>query len=167
MKHCEELSQKLNRANGILSKSRHFVSPKLLKNIYYAIFSSHLTYGSQIWGQNINTYIDNISIIQKNAVRIITFAEFNAHTDPIFKKLRILKIKDHITLQNCLLVYDFINNKLPKSFNKAFVKVKDIHTITTSTEFMFRGPANPFSHVQFIPERVVEFSITPVSINYI
>ena len=51
-------------------------------------------------------------------------------TDPIFKKLRILKIKDHITLQNCLLVY-FINNKLPKSFNNAFVKVKDIHTITT------------------------------------
>ena len=48
---------------------------------------------------------------------IITCAEFNAHTDPIFKKLRILKIKDHITLQNCLLVYDFINNKLPKSFN--------------------------------------------------
>ena len=130
-KHCEELSQKLNRANGILSKSRHFVSPKLLKNIYYMIFSSHLTYGSQIWGQNINTYIDKISIIQKNAVCIITFAEFNAHTDPIFKKLRILKIKDHITLQNCLLVYDFINNKLPKSFNNAFVKVKDVHTITT------------------------------------
>ena len=134
-KHCEELSQKLNRANGILSKSRHFVSPKLLKNIYYAIFSSHLTYGSQIWGQNINTYIHIyiyiISIIQKNAVCIITFAEFNAHTDPIFKKLRILKIKDHITLQNYLLVYDFINNKLPKSFNNAFAKVKDIHTITT------------------------------------
>ena len=129
VKNTGELSQKLTRANGILSKSRHFVSPELLKNIYYAIFSSHLI--SQIWGQNINTYIDKISIIQKNAVRIITFAEFNAHTDHIFKKLRILKIKDHITLQNCLLVYDFINNKLPKSFNNTFVKVKDIHTITT------------------------------------
>ena len=49
--------------------------------------------------------IDKISIIQNNAVHIITFAEFNAHADPIFKKLKILKIKDHITLQNCLLVY--------------------------------------------------------------
>ena len=59
-------------------------------------------------------YRDKISIIQKNAVRIITLAAFNAHNDPIFKKLKILKIKDHITLQYCLLVYDYINNKLPK-----------------------------------------------------
>ena len=61
-KHCEELLQKLNRANGILSKSRHYVSPKILKEIYYTIFPPHLTYGSQIWGQSINTYIDKISI---------------------------------------------------------------------------------------------------------
>ena len=65
------------------------MSPKILKEIYYAILSSHLTYGSQIWGQSINSYIDKISIIQKNAVRIITFADFNAHTDPIFTKLSI------------------------------------------------------------------------------
>ena len=63
-----------------------------LKNIYYAIFSSHLIYsilyGSQIWGQNINiTYIDKISIIRRMQYTcIITFAQFNAHTDPIFKK---------------------------------------------------------------------------------
>ena len=123
VRNTDKLSQKLNRVIGILSKSRHYVSPKILKNIY------HLTYGSRIWGLSINTYIDKI--IQKNAVSIITFAEFNAHTDPIFKKLKILKIKDHITLQNCLLVYDDINNKLPKSFNNTSIKVKDVHTITT------------------------------------
>ena len=100
---------------------RH-VSSKQLKDIYYAIFSSHLTYGSQIWGQGINTYIDKISIIQKNALRIISFS------DPLFKKL---KIKDNITLQNCLLVHDFINNKLPKSFKNTFNKLKDFHTLNT------------------------------------
>ena len=125
------MAQKLNRANGILSRSRHYVSPNILKKIYYAIFSSHLTHGSQIWGQSINSYEHKISIIRKNAVRIITFVEFNAHTYPIFKKLKILKIKDHINLQNCLLVYDYINNKLPKSFNNTFIKLKYVHTITT------------------------------------
>ena len=62
-------------------------------------------------------YLHKVSIIQQNAVHIITFPEFNAHTNPIFKKLKILKIKEHITLQICLLVYDYINNKLLKSFN--------------------------------------------------
>ena len=85
----------------------------------------------KIWGQTSNTYIDKIFLIQKNAVCIISFAEFNAHTDPIFKKLKILKIKDHISSQNCLLTYDFINKKLPRSFNNAFSELKDIHSIET------------------------------------
>ena len=52
-------------------------------------------------------------------------------TNPIFKKLNILKIKDHISLQNCLLAYDFINKKLPRSFNNTFSELKDIHSIET------------------------------------
>ena len=92
--HCDELTKKLNRANGILAKSRHYVSSKQLKDIYYANFFSHFTYGSQIWGQGINTYIDKISIIQNNALRISSFSEFNAHTDPLYRKLNVLKLKD-------------------------------------------------------------------------
>ena len=69
----------------------------------------NLKYGvkPQIWGQTSNTYIDKIFLIQKNA----------AHTNPIFKKLKILKLKDHKSLQNCLSAYNFINKKLPRSFN--------------------------------------------------
>ena len=40
--HCEELIKILNRANGMLANSRHFVPSKEIKNIYHAIFSSHL-----------------------------------------------------------------------------------------------------------------------------
>ena len=70
-------------------------------------------------------YIGKIFLIQKNDVRIISFAEFNAHIDPI------LKIKDHISLQNCLFAYNFINKNLPKSFNNTFSELKDIHSIET------------------------------------
>ena len=43
---CSELIKKLNRANGMLSKARHYVPDLELKNIYHAIFSSHILYGS-------------------------------------------------------------------------------------------------------------------------
>ena len=34
-----------------------------------------------------------------------------------------------------------------------------------AAEFLFRNSAtNPFSHIQFAPERIVEFSVTPVRI---
>ena len=55
--HCNLLVKKLKRANGMLSKVRHYVPSEELKSLYYAIFSSHLVYGCQIWSQNINVKI--------------------------------------------------------------------------------------------------------------
>ena len=101
--HCEELIKILNRANGMLAKARHFVPSKEIKNIYHAIFSSHLMYGCQIWVQNLCSVSHKISTLQKNAVRM-TFSDFKAHSEPLFKKIEILKFKDNIVLQNCLFV---------------------------------------------------------------
>jgi len=49
--HCTVLASKLRRANGLLSKIRHYVPKNELVSIYHALFSSHLTYGVQVWGQ--------------------------------------------------------------------------------------------------------------------
>ena len=62
--NTEELSKKICRSNGILAKSRHYVPHAILKNIYYATFSSNLFYGSQIWGQTSTNVIEKISILQ-------------------------------------------------------------------------------------------------------
>ena len=42
--HINDLSIKLNRANTLLFKIRKYVSPKILRSIYFAIFDSHLSY---------------------------------------------------------------------------------------------------------------------------
>ena len=63
--HCEELIKKLNRANGMLVKARHYVPLNELKNVYHTIFSSHLMYGCQIWSQKLPSVTDKISILQK------------------------------------------------------------------------------------------------------
>ena len=41
--------QKLARVLCMLSTIRHYVNEAELKNIYHAIFESHLNYGFQIW----------------------------------------------------------------------------------------------------------------------
>ena len=47
--HCGTLMKKLKRANGMLCKARHYITNDDLKTLYFAIFSSHLIYGWQIW----------------------------------------------------------------------------------------------------------------------
>ena len=47
-----DLSVKLNRAIALLFKIRKYISPKILRSIYFAIFESHISYCSLVWPQN-------------------------------------------------------------------------------------------------------------------
>ena len=62
--HINDLSIKLNRANAVLSEARKYVSLKILRSIYFAIFDSYLSYCCLVWAQNYST-IQQIIILQK------------------------------------------------------------------------------------------------------
>ena len=53
--HVNDLSIKLNRANALLFKMRKYVSLKILRSIYFAIFDSYLSYCCLVWAQNCST----------------------------------------------------------------------------------------------------------------
>ena len=88
-------------------------------------------YGCQIWAQNLCSVSHKISTLQKNAVRIMTFSDFKAHSEPLFKKFEILK--DNIVLQNCLFVYDYLKGNLPNFFINTFKRVDDTYPIITQS----------------------------------
>ena len=82
--HCTILTNKLKRANGMLSRIR-YVPREELKSIYCAIFSSHMTYRCQIWGQNCSAHLIKISKLQNRALRIINFEDFNDNPSTLYK----------------------------------------------------------------------------------
>jgi len=126
------LASKLSRAVGMLSKIRHYVNKKTLKSIYFAIFDSHLSYGSIIWAQDSNNQnVTRIMRLQKKAVRIMNFAHYLDHTDPIFNQLGILKFTDKVEVQNMLLVSDSLNSKLPTILNNMYKFVESAHYYKT------------------------------------
>ena len=117
----------------MLCKARHYIPIEELKTLYYAIFSSHLVYGCQVWGQNKDIYTDKVFKLQNRAMRIISFSDFHASSSPIYKVMKILKLEDFITLQNCLFVHDFLNKKLPVCFNSYFQSANKLHSIGTKS----------------------------------
>ena len=123
---ADSLSTKLTRAAGMLSKIRYYVSETSLRNIYFGIFSSLLTYGSQIWGQFSNKYICRLQRIQNKAVRIINFAKFDDSSDPLYQKSKILKIMDHVKLQNFFYVHDSLMGGLPNALKNSFQITADL-----------------------------------------
>ena len=97
--HILQLSKKLSRANGILSKLRHYASIEICLQVYYAIFYSRLIYGCNIWGLTSEENLKKIEILQKRCIRIMTFYDPRSYTNPLFIKLKVLKVREIIKLQ--------------------------------------------------------------------
>ena len=129
--HVNTLSGKLARANGMLSKIRHYVQENTLNSIYYAIFSSLMSYSCITWGQSHNTTIKRISTLQNKAIRTINFANSRHTEDPLYANSKILKFEDNVKLQNFLYAHDSLKGTLPKVHNNTFKLSKDLHKYPT------------------------------------
>ena len=99
---------------------------EILLQIYYGQFYSHLTYGCQLWGQNENAIRQTI-ILQKKAVRLISFSLYEAHSSPLFKKLKLLKLPDIVRQCNMGFTHNVINKKAPATFENYFTFRKTTH----------------------------------------
>ena len=100
-------SKKIKRCIGILSKIRYFVSQQVLVQLYYTLIYPFLTYSLITWGNTYPTSLQPLITLQKKAVRIITFSNFNSHSSPLFRKLGLLKLGDLIYLDNALFMHDY------------------------------------------------------------
>ena len=74
---------------------------------------------------------DRISKLQKRALRIMTNSKYNAHTEPLFKQLRLLKVNYIFDVQCLKFWYKFVNKKLPNYFRDMFKYNYELHDIFT------------------------------------
>ena len=153
------MNTKLKRANNLISISRHYIPKNLLSQIYYGQFFSHLNYGCQLWGQNPNQ-LEKTQILQKKAARKISFAQYQANSDPLLKNLRFLKVKDITKMNNIMFVHSTLNNKTPQHFRNFFKIKQNNHSHYTrniaSSTFSF-----PIGSIE-IPEVRLESSKTQI-----
>ena len=113
----EFITKKVRRGIGILSRLRHFVDQSVLLKLYYALIYPFLIYGITVWGSTYKSTLKPVFILQKKAMRIITFSKFDCHSSPLFKSLQIIKFFDLILFHIAIFVYKCHNNLLPVTFH--------------------------------------------------
>ena len=114
--HVQHVANKISRTAGILSKLKYTLPSNILLMIYNSLICSHLNYCLLIWGTNTNRLFK----VQKKAIRAVTHSKYVAHTDPLFKKLNLLKLPNMYEVQLCRLYYKLENNNLPQYFNNIY-----------------------------------------------
>ena len=105
------IAKKISKTIGILKRLKHILPQYTRIHIYNALIL-YINYGLLLWGYNGK----RIFALQKKAIRLIANGKYNAHTDPLFKKLNILKFKDLFELCHLKLYYKYSHHKLPSYF---------------------------------------------------
>ena len=111
--HTNKLFGKISRNTGILNKIKLFLPSRILKTIYSSLILCQLNYGILVWGQNYKRMFK----LQKRVMRIITCSKYNAHSEPLFKELKLLKLEDIRKLQELKFYYKLVHRQLPSYFN--------------------------------------------------
>jgi len=115
--HISKITNKVPTVLGIMRRIKRFISKETLRTIYNSLILPHLYNCILAWGFS-NARVLNL---QKKAVRIISGAKYNAHTDPLFKDLTLLKIQDIFVLQCTKFYYKFTHDNFPIYFNIFFL----------------------------------------------
>ena len=80
--------------------------------LYYSLIYPYLNYCNIVWASTYKTYVCRLVILQKRIIRIINKSHFNAHTDPIFKDLGILKFNDIHLPQLDQFMYSYLQGSI-------------------------------------------------------
>ena len=127
----EQIKSKLSRSCGHLAKLRYYVKPDLLRTVYFAICDSIIRYALQVWGQSKNTTFKEIEKLQNKAVRVMCFKSKLEPVKPLYRDLKILKIRDLLTLLNCQFVQAHMTGNLPQNFGEYFKEMANQHNYNT------------------------------------
>jgi hypothetical protein len=107
--HINKISNKISQCMGILNRLKRFLPMQTKVLIYNSLVLSHLNLGILIWGFK----CEKLTKLQKKVIRILSLSKYNAHTEPLFKRLKLLKICDILKLQELKFYFKYKNNKLP------------------------------------------------------
>ena len=111
--------------------------------MYNSLFQPHSNYCLLAWGYNPG----HIFKLQKKVIRLVCKTKYNAHTDPLFKQLNILKLSDLLNYR-CLQFYNkYLNLSLPTYFANMFAPLPIHHDFFTRNinEPQYRQPSKTTS----------------------
>ena len=131
--HLSELSKKLARTCGMFFKIRNLLPLDVLICLYNALLLSFLQYGLVVWGQTYASYTDPIFILQKKAVRAITFQPRMSPSLPIFNDLKLLKLSEIFELRLLTFVFDSVTKTSPSCFHDFFLFTSSVHQLCHKT----------------------------------
>ena len=132
------VANKVSKCTGITRKSSFYLSTKTSRTLYFSLVFTLLLQLSL--GLHLQNYLIGLEILQKRVIRTtlcIAKTTFDAHTDPIFQNLGILKFHDIYLVQLGLFMYSYQNHTLPLKFHCLYYYMRNVCNLIGLEQWYF------------------------------
>jgi hypothetical protein len=126
--HISHVCHRLSRVLFLLRRLRTLVPKDFLISAYFALFHSHIKYGIILWGHAADT--KNVLLLQKKAVRLMSFAGTLDHCRPLFTNMGILTVHGQYVIDLAVFVksnqQDFATRSATHDHNTRYAMNLDV-----------------------------------------
>ena len=129
--HIHKTSTKITKTLGVMTRLKRYLPTEILLMIYNSLIMPHIQYGILCWGHKFGRVLK----LQKRAMRLITCSKYNSHTEPLYKKLKCLKVSDLYTLNMLKFYYKVDKGTIPHYFKDMFSQTETNSTHTHDTRY--------------------------------
>ena len=84
-------------------------------------------FASYLWDFGLGIWVSPVKEDTETFIRIITVSKYNAHTEPLFKALDLLKLKDMLNLSTLKFYYRYLHDNLPAYFYSFQITTQGSH----------------------------------------
>ena len=153
----QHIKTKLARGIGMISKIRYFVDEACLLKMFYSFVQSYTNYNIVNWSCTKSSFLDPIEKKIKKAMRIISFAKTKYdHTEPLFKKHKILPFKEQVTYRKAVFMWKVANGYAPNVLSKIFVNQE-----LDQKKFVLPHPPNDKAKNYFVYSCILAWNRVP------
>ena len=139
--HINYIAGKIARGIGMLIKARQFLNKVGLMSLYYSFIYPYLTYCNHIWGATYKTRLKRLVILQNKAIRVLAQAGNRTSSDPLYKKLNIMKLENINTYLIGRFMFCVSIDKVPQLFGSLFRKNNEFHNYETRSAHHLHLPS--------------------------
>ena len=148
--HINNISQKISKNTGMIRKIKEFIPNDTLINLYHSLVEPYLYYCSLIFGGAFQSHINTLEVAQRKCVRVVGNQPYNAHSNPIFCRLKLLKMHDIYKFNLGVYVnknMSFFNNNVRTNFHNTrssneLIPAFQRLTLTQRQSLKYQGPVN-------------------------
>ena len=129
---CSQISRNI----GIISKLRHYLSIKQLKQIYYNLIYPCIAYAILAWGSTYVSFVQKVQVKQNHVARLTFFANILSGKDtesalPLLNLLDMLTVYNIYSLHVLKFAHLWHKGLLPDVFRNTFQYASEMHSYNT------------------------------------